>query len=178
MRIATESPWHILDTHENGSGDLLTALLLARLDQYPNNLRRAVELATASLQGVVRQTYETAIRHIDPSDPPAKVAMWPFTATHLLVLPREHLQGGEACSVWDALFQLLPYLCWTRICRVGEACCMDSADLPHIIINCLYRSKGQSKGQGLLIYHSLEKGSVQYEIAPIIPSAMVSATCN
>ena len=42
------------------SGDLMAALLLARLDQTPDDLKRAVELALAGLQHIVSKTYEAS----------------------------------------------------------------------------------------------------------------------
>lgn len=50
------------------AGDLMAALLLARLDQNPDDLRTAVELATASLQGIVIKTHEASSRDIGPND--------------------------------------------------------------------------------------------------------------
>eukprot|EP00043_Microstomoeca_roanoka_P005303 m.54895 g.54895 ORF g.54895 m.54895 type:complete len:210 (-) comp12907_c0_seq5:156-785(-) len=41
-----------------GTGDLLSALILARTWQLPNDPKAAVEKAMASLQGVCRRTYE------------------------------------------------------------------------------------------------------------------------
>ena len=55
------------------AGDLLTALLLARLHQFPDNLRLAVELATASIQGIVLQTYNRSAQYITAADPLPKV---------------------------------------------------------------------------------------------------------
>ncbi len=39
-----------------GTGDLIAALLLARLHEHPDDLATAVELATAGLQAVLRDT--------------------------------------------------------------------------------------------------------------------------
>ena len=55
------------------AGDLLTALLLARLHQFPDNLRLAVELATASIQGIVCKTYNSSAQNITAADPLPKV---------------------------------------------------------------------------------------------------------
>ncbi|CAL8468163.1 g7702 [Coccomyxa elongata] len=43
-----------------GTGDLLTVLLLARLDRQPRNLKAAVESAVASLQAVLQATVKAA----------------------------------------------------------------------------------------------------------------------
>ena len=45
------------------AGDLLAALLLARLHQTPDDLKTAVELALASLQHIVLKTYEASSGH-------------------------------------------------------------------------------------------------------------------
>ena len=42
------------------AGDLMTALLLARLHERPDNLRAAVEAAVAGLQAVLQRTVEAA----------------------------------------------------------------------------------------------------------------------
>lgn len=42
------------------AGDLLTALLLAKLHQQPDNMQHAVEHAIASLQGVLLATVDAA----------------------------------------------------------------------------------------------------------------------
>lgn len=49
----------------------MAALLLARLDQTPDNLKLAVELALASLQHIVLKTYEytTTQANSDPKSP-------------------------------------------------------------------------------------------------------------
>ena len=50
-------------------GDLLAALLLARLHQTPNDLKMAVELALASLQHIVLKTYESSTSHLSKGSP-------------------------------------------------------------------------------------------------------------
>jgi len=50
------------------AGDLLTALLLARLDEAPDDLKTAVELAIGSLQGIVLKTYEASLTHLGPKE--------------------------------------------------------------------------------------------------------------
>lgn len=47
------------------AGDLLAALLLARLDQKPNDMKMAIEMALASLQAIVYKTYEYSTRHLE-----------------------------------------------------------------------------------------------------------------
>lgn len=57
------------------SGDLLTALLLARLDQAQDDLKTAVELALASLQHIVQKTYDFSISHIGADKPLPEVRL-------------------------------------------------------------------------------------------------------
>jgi hypothetical protein len=59
------------------AGDLLSALLLARLDATPDNLKQAVEVAIASLQGIVLKTYEASIKHLGPDKSVSKVCHRP-----------------------------------------------------------------------------------------------------
>ncbi|BDA42154.1 Pyridoxal kinase [Coccomyxa sp. Obi] len=57
-----------------GTGDLLTALLLAQLDKQPRNLKAAVESAVASLQGVLQATVKAAGESAFANERDAKVA--------------------------------------------------------------------------------------------------------
>ncbi len=53
----------------------MAALLLARLEQTPDNLKTAVELALASLQHIVLKTYEYSTAHTDskPKSPEVRL---------------------------------------------------------------------------------------------------------
>ena len=55
------------------AGDLLTVLLLARLDRQPRNLKAAVESAVASLQAVLQATVKAAGESAFATERDAKV---------------------------------------------------------------------------------------------------------
>ena len=57
------------------AGDLLTALLLAKLHQQPDHMQHAVEHAIASLQGVLLATVEAAGGAAHVKDRTAEVIM-------------------------------------------------------------------------------------------------------
>lgn len=63
-----------LDAHYTGTGDLMTALLLAHIDEEPRNLVSAVEKAVASVQGVLQTTMDSAGASAPPSDKSAAAA--------------------------------------------------------------------------------------------------------
>jgi len=52
-------------------------LLLARLDGDGDNLKLAVELAIASLQGIVLKTYEASVKHLGPDESVPQVSYRP-----------------------------------------------------------------------------------------------------
>lgn len=70
-----------------GTGDLLTALLLAELDKQPRNLIAAVEGAIASLQGVLQATIEAAGESAFAKERDAKVAK----GRELRLIENQHL---------------------------------------------------------------------------------------
>lgn len=49
-----------IQAYFTGTGDLLTALLLARVHQYPDQVAHAVELAVGALQAVLKETVDEA----------------------------------------------------------------------------------------------------------------------
>lgn len=64
MQISWDHTWQFDTTFDIycyiHTGDLLTALLLAKLYQQPDNMQHAVEHAIASLQGVLLATVDAA----------------------------------------------------------------------------------------------------------------------
>lgn len=57
------------------TGDLFAALLLARLNEFPQDLRRGIELATASLHEIVTKTFEHIQQSGEAGDSHAKVSL-------------------------------------------------------------------------------------------------------
>ena len=76
------------------AGDLLSALLLARLDETPDDLKQAVELAIGSLQGIVQKTYETSVRHLGRDEPTPQVCR----SSHCSATAEVHGEGPLTCA--------------------------------------------------------------------------------
>jgi len=76
-----------LEASFTGTGDLLTALLLARLDEAPDDLKTAVELAIGSLQGIVLKTYEASLTHLGPKESTPQV----MKMRELQLIPNQQL---------------------------------------------------------------------------------------
>ena len=68
------------------AGDLLTALLLAWLDRYPDDLKQAVETAIASLQGIVQRTYESVGDAVKTDSESAEVRPVAFVTSLFIIL--------------------------------------------------------------------------------------------
>ena len=72
FRTATTERFRIhvplLDAQFTGTGDLMAALMLAWSHRHPDDLRTATELALASVQAVLRRTFDafTAARDAAP----------------------------------------------------------------------------------------------------------------
>jgi len=76
----------MIHAYFTGTGDLLTALLLAKLHQQPDHMQHAVEHAIASLQGVLLATVEAAgeAAHVKDRTEVCK-------ARELRLIPNQHL---------------------------------------------------------------------------------------
>ena len=94
------------------AGDLLAALLLARLDQTPGDLKTAVELALASLQHIVYKTYEYSTSRAASKQPLPEVSSWSLESTYTwaaTIFPVVFESEGRFLvffSAWDICWDL------------------------------------------------------------------------
>jgi len=75
------------------AGDLVAALLLARLHEQPGNLRAAVAAVMAAVQAVMRATVAAAgdAAHAAERTPEVRI---PHSRPPLLLMPRFYLTAG------------------------------------------------------------------------------------
>jgi hypothetical protein len=95
-------------------GDLLAALLLARLHRHPDDLAGAVEAAVASLQGCLKETIKGwgAEEALDPNPNPAGAAAAPAVERTAEVCRRRELKliQSQAClATPEILIRATPY---------------------------------------------------------------------
>lgn len=91
-----------LQAYFTGTGDLLSALLLGWMSRHPANLKLAVELAVAGLQGVLRDTAAHAADMLAAGSsgcggqpPPAALAR----ARELRLVPNQHLLAAPVIEL-------------------------------------------------------------------------------